>query len=103
MTEPAKDCALSDPSFIERLEEEHEFPGPYTTKIIGRNRTGFRADIETTIMAALQFSQSFELSERLSKNERHVSLTVQFEAQSAEQVLQVYGEIQRRDDIEFLL
>ena len=93
---------MSD-SFIERLEEAHEFPGTYTLKVIGEQRDDFVATILAALQGELQLSDLPEHTLKSTPNGRHVSVTVELTVQSAQQVGSVYARLQSMPEIRFLM
>jgi putative lipoic acid-binding regulatory protein len=78
---------------LELLEKTHHFPGPYMFKFIGRVENGFVA----RVVAAVRDELSNELDPpyhfREAAGGRHVSVTLEPQIQTAEQVLAIYKRI----------
>jgi putative lipoic acid-binding regulatory protein len=90
-------------SFIERLEEAHEFPGLYTLKVIGEQTDSFVATVLAALQGELQLSDAPEHTLKATPNGRHVSVTVELTVQSAQQVGSVYTRLQSMPEIRFLM
>lgn len=94
---------MTDSSFIERLEESHEFPGPFTLKAIGPHQDGFVASILAAVQGELQLPDVPEHSLRQTPNGRHVSVTVELIVESAPDVARLYARLRCMEEIRFLI
>jgi len=90
-------------SFIERLEEAHEFPGPYTLKVIGEQTDDFVSSILAALQGELQLSDVPDHTLKSTPNGRHISVTVELTVESAQQVGSVYARLQSMPEIRFLI
>lgn len=82
------------------LEDQEEFPTNFIHKFIGRNSAAFReaiADLES------RYPKMIRQTERLSSNEGHLSLTYHFEAESADEIIEVLSETQKLKDVLIVL
>ncbi len=84
---------------IELLERTHQFPCPYTFKVIGRSERGFAARVVAAVRQVLQ--QDVDPPHRLrhTAGGRHVAVTLEPEMQSARQVLRVYRRLQDTEGV----
>ena len=88
---------------IELLEERHRFPGAYIFKVIGSVEDGFvgRAVVAVRETLGAESDPKFEL--RQTRGGRHVSITLEPEVESAEQVLEVYKSLSELDGVVLVL
>ena len=92
-----------DDSFIERLEELHTFPGPFTMKVIGAQSDGFVELVLSTVQGELQLDETPQHSLKRTPNGRHISVTVDMRVESARQVAGLYVRLQSMDEVQFLM
>lgn len=88
---------------IELLNAGHEFPGPYIFKVIGRTENGFVARAVAAVRDALSAAVDPPYSVRESAGGRHVSVTVEAQVQTAEDVLAVYRRVHKLAGLVMLL
>ena len=82
--------SMSIDAFKEKLESQHTFPGPYIFKFI--------VPIEKKD-ELLKIIPSGQVSERMSKTNKYISLTVRATMDSSEEVVQVYQTAQKIEGI----
>jgi len=84
---------------IELLEDRHTFPGLYTFKVIGAVEEGFvgRAVVAVREAIGAEADPKFEL--RQTPSGRHVSITLEPNVESAEQVLAVYESLSKIEGV----
>lgn len=80
---------------VELLEKTHHFPGPYMFKFIGKVENGFVARVVAAVRDELSNELDPPFHVRETAGGRHVSVTVEPQVQTAQQVLAVYGRIRR--------
>ena len=80
---------------IELLESGHHFPGPYMFKVIGRSENGFVARTVAAVRDEIDAPTDPPYRVRTTPGGRHVSVTLEFEVETAEQVLDVYRRLQK--------
>jgi putative lipoic acid-binding regulatory protein len=85
------------------LNETHDFPTSFMFKSIGRNVDGFAARVVVTVRDVLELEYDPPFRVRETAAGRHVSVTVEPEVKSAEQVLAVYACLQRVAGVVMLL
>ncbi|MCA8988861.1 MAG: DUF493 domain-containing protein [Planctomycetaceae bacterium] len=85
------------------LEATHQFPCPYTFKIIGEANEQFIEEIVGAVRLALELEFDPPYQQRESAGGRHVALTFEPMMQSSEEVLAVYSEIQKSEHVILLL
>lgn len=90
------------PPTIELLEERHEFPGPYTFKVIGAASDGFRESVAECVRAELGMDAPPETSVKTAAGGRHESVTVEPVCPDAQSVLRVYGALKALPNVVFL-
>lgn len=77
---------------LELLEKHHQFPGPYTFKVIGFGGEGFAEDVAAaaeTVLGPLDRDACLRL--RPSSGGKYLSVTLEVEPASAKQVLAIYA------------
>jgi len=84
---------------IDKLEAAHTFPGPYIFRIIGLNLP----DYESSILEALNHLQVQKVGERYSENKKHLSLTLQINAERAQVVLDTYEMLGKFPNVKYVL
>jgi uncharacterized protein len=80
---------------IELLESGHQFPGPYMFKVIGKSENGFVARTVAAVRDEMAAPVDPPYRVRATPGGRHVSVTLEFEVKTAEQVLAVYSRLQK--------
>lgn len=90
-------------SMLEKLNDVHEFPGPYRFKIIGPNSDAFASSIIQSVLVVCGPDAEPEVTTRESSKGSHLSISITIQADSAEHVLEVYGVLQANDDVRFIL
>lgn len=78
---------------VELLDATHTFPGRYTFKAIGRYDDAFVARIVGAVRDELDAETDPPYKLRTSSGGRHVSVSLEPEVESPEQVLAVYRRI----------
>ena len=85
---------------LELLRLQHEFPGPFTFKVICRNVPGITDRIGRTARAAVELAAPPEPPrQRASTGARFVSLTLDLDVRMAEDVLELYRVLRAQDDV----
>ncbi|WP_197439587.1 YbeD family protein [Calycomorphotria hydatis] len=74
----------------ELLESTHEFPCRYMFKVIGEDDRSFAARVVSLIRDATEMDDDPEFKIRRTKNGRHLSVTLEPEVESADQILKIY-------------
>ena len=75
---------------LELIEKLHQFPGPFTFKVIGDARQDFVAEALTLAMTALGDDREFSHSSRTSAAGNHVAVTLAIRMQHPHEVHAVY-------------
>lgn len=88
---------------VEILEANHTFPGPYTFKVIGADDGNFAARVVSAVRDELQMETDPPYTFRTTKNGKHVSITLEPECQSAQQVIAIYSRLMGMNGIVMLL
>lgn len=86
--------------FRDLLNSNHQFPCPYTHKFIGKNSEIFKKSVE-------EFENKFiglvKSSEKLSASGKHCSLTYEYLAINADDVVNLAIETYKINDIIYIL
>ena len=90
-------------TFIERLEEVHTFPGPYTLKVIGSQSDGFVELVLATIQGELSLEEPPDHSLKRTPNGRHISITTEMHVENVHQVIGLYARLQSMDEMRFVM
>ncbi len=93
---------MDDLPAIELLENNHEFPGPYLFKVIGRVDNGFVARVVAAVRDELAQEIDPPFKVRQSTGGKHISITLEPTVQTAHQVLAVYRRIRQTAGLEVL-
>ena len=75
------------------LESNHMFPGSYQIKAIGLADDDFASRIVEAVFGELVTPSELDHSVRVTPNGRHVSLTLEMNVQSADQVRAIYARL----------
>jgi putative lipoic acid-binding regulatory protein len=87
------------PSFIELLRTNHEFPGPFTFKVIGLPDRAFVARVMLAIREELRLEADPPFTLRQSTGGKYVALTLEPYLMAAEEVIAVYEVFQKVEGI----
>ena len=93
---------MSDLPAIELLESTHHFPGPYMFKVIGRAESGFVALVVAAVREELAEGVDPPFQVRSARGGRHLSITLEPNVQTAQQVIAIYQRIQKIAGLVFL-
>ena len=85
------------------LNETHDFPTHMMFKVIGKNVDGFCGRVVAAIRNTLELEMDPHFRSRTTTGQRHISVTVEPEVQSAEQVLAVYDRLRCIEGVVMLL
>jgi putative lipoic acid-binding regulatory protein len=75
------------------LESNHPFPGTYQIKAIGTSEDDFVSRVVDAVVSELATPSELDHSVRVTPNGRHVSLTLEMNVQSADQVRAIYARL----------
>jgi putative lipoic acid-binding regulatory protein len=75
------------------LESNHPFPGTYQIKAIGNAEDDFAGRVVQAVVSELATPSELDHTVRVTPNGRHVSLTLEMNVQSADQVRAIYARI----------
>ncbi len=84
------------------LESSHPFPGTYQIKAIGMAEDDFVARVVEAAASELATPGELDHSVRVTPNGKHVSLTLEMNVQSAEQVRAIYARLREVKGITLL-
>ena len=82
------------------LNEHHQFPGPYLHKFIGKNSPLF---LESVAEFEKKFIGLTRTSEKQSASGKHLSLTYEYQAASAEDVVELSVQSHKINDLIYIL
>jgi uncharacterized protein len=89
------------PSPLELLQQTHTFPGPYHLKAIGKSDHDFRQRVVDAVREVLGVEVPSEMRE--TPGGRHVSVSLDLNVESAEQVLALHHRLKKLDGLVMLL
>lgn len=84
------------------LETTHTFPGPYIFKVIGEAKGGFLARTVAAVREELAQEEDPPFRVKEAVGGRHISVTVEPNVRSAQQVLAIYRRLQVLVGLKFL-
>ena len=82
------------------LEAHYTFPCVYTHKFIGKNSTIFKTSVDEFEKKFIGLTRS---TERLSASGKHLSLTYEYHAANADEVIALAVETQKINDLIYIL
>ena len=88
---------------IDLLESTHSFPGVYQIKAIGSVDDGFENRVISAARSETANDSDVEFTVRTTPGGRHISITLEIKAESAEQVRRIYAKIHQEKGIAYLL
>ena len=88
---------------VEMLEAGHTFPGKYMFKVIGRSSDGFLARAVAAVREEMEAEVDPPFRVRSTPGGRHMAVTLEPEAETAEQVLRVYRRLLKLSGLVMLL
>ncbi|MEM9381637.1 MAG: DUF493 domain-containing protein [Planctomycetota bacterium] len=90
------------PPTLELLESRHDFPGPYTFKVIGGANADLPERVARCVQDALELSAPPPTSIKTAEGGRHESVTVEPECPDAASVLRLYAALRELDGVLYL-
>jgi putative lipoic acid-binding regulatory protein len=81
------------------LEEQHDFPGPYTFKVVGPNTPAWQESVTRAAASLL----GEVMRSRVSANGRYVSIALNIIAEDSLQVLEMYEALSQLDNVKMLI
>lgn len=78
---------------IELISSMHNFPGPYTFKIIADAREDFLTDVLTLAMSAVNQDREHSHTTRSSSSGHHTAITLSIRVETAEEVHAIYEKL----------
>ncbi len=85
------------------IDELYEFPCAYVIKAIGEDDGGLEALVRGVISGHLEPETELQIQTRPSTNGRFSTISVTIQAESRQQLEEIYGELSRQPSIKFLL
>lgn len=76
-----------------------EFPCAFPVKVMGYNRTEFSDAVWEIIQRHVPETKRTEFSERLSRNEKYLALSITITAQSKAQLDEIYQDLTAHDQV----
>ncbi len=80
---------------LKLLEEHHQFPGPYTFKVIGLWEDEFVSAVKEAAEGVLEKPEDCKLSTRPSSKGRYVSISLDTNMRDSAQVLDMYTALRK--------
>jgi len=102
-TPSACNAPLPTAEALKLLEEHHQFPGPYTFKVIGPWEDGFVDAVKHAAVGVVQKASDCKLSTRPSSKGRYVSISLDVTMQDSAQVLAMYAALRQVDGVVILV
>lgn len=87
---------------VELLENTHQFPGPYTFKVIGRVEAGFVARTVAAVRDQLDGEVDPPYRTRETSGGRHIAVTLEPQVQNAWEVIAIYQRLSLLAGLEYL-
>ncbi|TVR03984.1 MAG: DUF493 domain-containing protein [Deltaproteobacteria bacterium] len=88
---------------VERLEEVHTFPGPYTFKLFGPNDGTFTEQVRTAALRLVTDAAWIDQSVRPSSGGKHVCVTLDIQVESAHHVRAFYDDFGQIPNLRMML
>ncbi len=88
---------------LELLDSSHTFPGPYQIKAIGAAADDFEGRVLDRVRAEIASPGDLAHSARSTPDGKHISITLDIQARSAEEVRAIYARLQEIEGLRFLL
>ena len=88
---------------LKLLEEHHQFPGPYTFKVIGLWEDKFVSAVKKAAVGVLEKAEDCKLSTRPSSKGRYVSISLDTIMRDSAQVLDMYAALRRVEGVVVLV
>jgi putative lipoic acid-binding regulatory protein len=88
---------------VELLESHHTFPGVFRIKVIGNAADDFEARALAAVHQEVSGVSEVDHSIRNTPGGRHISMTLDVNVQTAEQVRSIYGRLQEVEGLKMLL
>lgn len=90
------------PPTAELLEARHDFPGPYTFKVIGPADDAFEGRIVECVQNELGLPTPPSTRVKTTAGGRHQSVTIEPRCEDAQTVLDLYAALRKLPDVLFL-
>jgi putative lipoic acid-binding regulatory protein len=107
MTEERPPSACSAPlptaEALKLLEEHHQFPGPYTFKVIGPWQDEFVNAVQQVAQGSLEKASDYILTTRPSSKGRYVSVSLEARVRDSAQVLDIYAALRQVEGVMVLV
>jgi len=87
---------------LELLEARHNFPCPYTFKVIGKTGAGLEGRVARCAQDLLGLDEAPSTSVKTAAGGRHESVTVEPTCEGAQTVLDLYAALRNIDGVLFL-
>jgi putative lipoic acid-binding regulatory protein len=88
---------------LKLLEEHHQFPGPYTFKVIGLWEDEFVSAVKEAAATVLEKGDDCKLSTRPSSKGRYVSISLDTTMRDSAQVLAMYAALRQVEGVVVLV
>ncbi len=87
---------------LELLEQRHDFPCPYTFKVIGVAGAAFESSVAECVRSELDLDETPSTSLKTTSGGRHQSVTIEPTCSDASDVLRLYRALRRVPGVMFL-
>ncbi len=94
---------MSDENFIRLLNENHWFPEMMVIKAIGTNSPEFVAAVLLVVREVLSVDFEPQHTLRVTSNQRHVAITIEVTAESAELMALTYERLCKIEGVKMVL
>lgn len=88
--------------FIDLLESNHTFPGPYMFKVIGLAERGFAARVVAMVREELALDVDPPFFIRQKGEGKHVAVTLEPSVRDAQQVIDIYKKLSTMEGLVML-
>lgn len=91
------------PTTLERLEQQHSFPGPFMFKAIGPNTAEFVAHVTQAVMLGTGGRARPNVSTRDSGGGRYTAVTIRAQLARAQEALDVWALLAQVDGVKLVV
>ncbi len=90
-------------SILERLEEQHSFPGSFMFKAIGPNNAPFVAAVTQAVVVVLGVHTVPDVRTKESSGGRHIAVTLVAQVQRSQQVVDIWALMAKVDGVKMVM
>jgi uncharacterized protein len=88
---------------LKLLDEHHQFPGPFTFKVIGLWEDEFVSAVKEAAAGVLEKASDCKVSTRPSSKGRYVSISLEARIRDSAQVLEMYAALRKVEGVVVLV